>query len=132
VIVDLDTSGSISQKQLTEFLSEVVGILKQHNNVELTILSNDTEVYNPKTIQNPTLRDVAKYKCKGGGGTDHKPVFEWVNKNKPTAQVMICFTDGYSSFPKPSEVRINTIWVVSDGDSKRIPFGEIIELKRND
>ena len=132
VIVDLDSSGSISQKQLTEFLSEVVGILEQFNNVELTMLSNDTEVYNPKTIQNPTIRDVANYKVKGCGGTNHKPVFEWIRKNKPTSQLLIAFTDGYTTYPKPSEVNINTIWVLSKGNKQNIPFGEIVELKRSD
>lgn len=132
VIVDLDTSGSISQKQLTEFLSEVVGILHQFNNVNLTLLSNDTKVYNPKTYMNPTINDVAKYKPNGGGGTDHRPVFEWVRKNMPTAQVLICFTDGMTTFPQPCEVNINTIWVISKGNKDSIPFGDVIELRRND
>jgi len=132
IIVDLDTSGSISQKQLTRFLSEIVGILRQFDNVEMTLLSSDTEVYNSKTIRNPTLNDIKKYKVKGGGGTDHKPVFKWIKKNKSNAQIVICFTDGYSSFPKPSDVRINTLWVLSEGKRENIPFGDIIELKESD
>ena len=129
VIIDIDTSGSISKKQLKEFLSEIVGIIRSFGNVSLTLISSDTKVYNPVTLHNPNIQDVLNYKPHGGGGTSHIPVFEWVKEHKPTAQLLICFTDGYTEFPNDSN--INTLWVIQDGNNVDIPFGMLVTLPKD-
>ena len=130
VIIDIDTSMSISQKELQIFSSEVLGIVNSFENIELTILYNDTEVYGPHRLQNPTADDIERLKPEGFGGTNHIPVFEWIDKNNSNAKLLICFTDGYTSFPK--DVNIDTLWVLSGNhcDKKNIPFGNVIVMPR--
>ena len=130
IICSIDTSGSISEEELTEFSSELLGIINSFENINLTIIYNDTEVYGPHRLQNPTPSDIIKLKPKGGGGTNHIPVFEWVNKNNENASLLICFTDGYTSYPNNSS--IDTIWVLAGHhcDKDTIPFGRVIELPR--
>lgn len=130
VICSIDTSGSISSKELQVFSSELLGIINSFENVELTIIYNDTQVYGPHRLMNPTPEDIKRLKPKGGGGTDHVPVFEWISKNNSGARLVICFTDGYTTFPNNSP--IDTIWVLAGNhcNKDRIPFGRVIELPR--
>jgi len=131
IICDIDTSGSISAKELQEFSSELLGIINSFENVDLTIIYNDTEVYGPHKLRNPSPDDIKRLKPEGGGGTNHIPVFEWIDKNEPQAKLLIAFTDGYTSFPKKSN--IDTIWVLGGYhcDKKDIPFGRVIELPKD-
>lgn len=136
VIVAIDTSGSISQDELTEFMSEVLSITNSFSNVELTLIECDADIHGVHSFKHATADDAAnQIELKGGGGTSHIPVFKWINENKPTARFIICFTDGYTSFPSANQVDIQTLWVVA-GDyrlmAKDFPFGDVIELpKRN-
>jgi len=132
IIVSIDTSGSISPKELLKFSSELLGIINSFDNVKLTIIYNDTEVYGPHRLTNPTPDDIKRLKPEGGGGTDHRPVFEWVDKNMETAKLLICFTDGYTSFPRGSA--LDTIWVLAGYHCNKdnIPFGRVIELPKEE
>jgi predicted metal-dependent peptidase len=132
VVISIDTSGSIGEKELTQSLSETIGILKNFNNVEMTIIFNDTEVYGPHKFQNPTPDRIMKVKPEGGGGTNHIPVFKWMNEKQPNAKLLICFTDGQTSYPD-SPKGLNTIWVLLGSwrcDVKDIPFGKVVELPK--
>ena len=134
VMVWVDTSGSISQDELVMFMSEVVAILRQFRNVDLTIGDCDCQVNSVKEFRNASLDDVLKrFKLRGGGGTSHLPVFNWINKNKPNTKLVICFTDGFTSFPAKKDVRANVLWVVAGqwrAASDVFPFGEVIELPK--
>jgi len=35
----------------------------------------------------------------GGGGTDHRPVFDWIENEGMDPACLICLTDMYSTFP---------------------------------
>jgi predicted metal-dependent peptidase len=136
VMVAVDTSGSISQKELTEFISEISSIVNSFKNVELTIMDCDCQVNGVHTMRNATaeqvIHDVGK-NLRGGGGTSHKPVFNWINKNKPTAKFVICFTDGYTEFPSKSEVKQPVLWVVAGNyrqEKGHFPYGDVIELPK--
>jgi predicted metal-dependent peptidase len=131
LLCSIDTSGSISKDELHKFLSELLGITNSFDNVDLKVIFNDTNVYGPYTFLNPTSNDIMELKPEGGGGTDHRPVFEWVEKNCDcSTKLIICFTDGYTSFPK-SIPSIDTLWVLNGFyDKNNIPFGKVIEIPR--
>jgi predicted metal-dependent peptidase len=130
IVVSLDTSGSISNKEYQTFLGELLGITNSFSSINLKVIFNDTQVYGPFEFLNPTQDDIIKMKPLGGGGTDHIPVFEWVNKEASNAQLIICFTDGYTSYPKDSP--IDCIWVLAGShyNKNNIPFGSVVELPR--
>jgi predicted metal-dependent peptidase len=65
--------------------------------------------------------------CKGRGGTDFRPAFDWVRDNASDARVLIYLTDGWGEFPK--EVPdIPTLWLSWDLAESGYPFGQVVPL----
>ncbi len=117
VLVSVDTSGSISNEELSIFMREVVGIAKSFDSVEFRIITHDSEVQDDILVKNGNIAKLKKIKIHGGGGTDHRPVYEYIEKKRYTknAKLLISFTDGYSAYPeKPC---IPTIFILA-GDHK--------------
>jgi len=132
-IVAIDTSGSISQEELVEFMSEVRGIFQQFQVVRLTVMTCDTKVYNPQTITSEI--QLRGYRPYGGGGTDFRPVFKYIRENISNPKVLIYFTDLYGTFPEPDEVPsgMAVIWVASkQARSEDAPIGITIRMKKYD
>jgi len=87
VLVGIDTSGSVSEKDLIEFFSEIQHMYK--TGVTITVAEGDANINN-----------VYEYKGKmpefvtGRGGTDMNPFIEYFNKHKEFNSLII-LTDGY-------------------------------------
>jgi len=112
IVVSVDTSGSISQKELTQFLSEIIGISKSFSSVSMTLIICDCKIHDVIEISNGNIEKIMNLKIKGGGGTDHHPVFSHIEKNMPNAKILVSLTDGYTSV---GDVTINTLWVICEG-----------------
>ena len=125
IIVSVDTSGSINEEKLKEFVSELIYIAKSFNNITITLIICDCEIKDVIEVSNGNIEQLLGYNFKGGGGTSHIPIFDWISNNKPYAKILIAFTDLETEFPKEETIR--TIWLVK-GDKKEVPFGEIISL----
>ena len=133
VVVAIDTSGSISQDELSQFLTEVVSIIRTFRNVDLTIIDCDCEIQSAKTYKNARIDDALEFNLSGGGGTSHIPVFNWIKDNLPSARLLVAFTDGYTSFPDRKDVNLDTLWVVAGSwraNVEDFPFGQVIELPK--
>ena len=133
VVVAVDTSGSISQDELTSFMAEIISIIRTFKNVDMTIIDCDCRVNSAKTYKNATVDDALEFKLKGGGGTSHVPVYKWINENMPAAKLLIAFTDGMTEFPNEKDVNTNTLWVLAGyyrASKEHFPFGEVIELPK--
>lgn len=115
IVVAIDTSGSISQKDLTEFISEIVYLSRSFNNLKITIITCDADVQDVYTIDNGNINDVMDIKIHGGGGTSFNPPVRWCIENKPNTRLLIYFTDGYGDLSISSPFRI--VWVLNSGDS---------------
>ena len=96
MIVAIDTSGSVSDKELNKALSEIYGIYDSHPSCELDILIGDTELKEHKKIYPGQRDEILAMKNKGGGGTSHKFVFDWIKNSNSNPNVLVLFTDGYS------------------------------------
>jgi len=121
-VVALDTSGSIGQKELQNFLSEVYGILKSFGRVDLWAVSCDAMVRNPQPIE--STYDLETYKPVGGGGTDFRPVFQWVQEHLPTADFVVYFTDGMGEFGEDPGKPV--LWVMTT--EVEAPYGVTVRL----
>ena len=60
----------------------------------------------------------------GGGGTSFVPVFEWLEDQDITPEVLIYFTDGMGQYPL-DEPNYPVIWVVTEDTN--VPFGDMIK-----
>ncbi len=127
VFLAVDTSGSINQNLMGQFLGEVQGILGAYPHLEATLYYADAACYGPYELS----VDTQIPKPKGGGGTDFRPFFEIIDRELDGSANGVCIylTDGYGTFPA-SAPQIPTLWVLSPGSisEKQVPFGEAIRL----
>lgn len=129
VIVAIDTSGSIGQAELDMFFAELHGILEDVKPEELQVVWCDAKVHRVDSLDDVgDLVALRMQKAPGGGGTDFRPVFEYVEKQGRRPDAVVYLTDGYGSFPAHAPD-----YPVIFGDiakNPNYPFGEVVEIPR--
>ncbi len=123
--VAVDTSGSIKPDEIREFLSEVTAI-KGQMRARVTLLPCDSQlaagapwVYEPwEELELPT-------QLRGGGGTDFRPVFEWLDSQGLRPDLLVYFTDAAGQFP-PHEPNFPVLWLVKGRE--QTPWGQRVQL----
>ena len=123
----IDTSGSISNYEISKFMREIKGIINAYPNLNCRLWYADHECYGPYNID--SMENVPT--PKGGGGTDFEPFFKDITKKEFNNNDGVCIylTDGYGYFPE-KEPDLPVLWVVIPGGAEReyFPFGEIVKL----
>lgn len=104
VLVAVDTSGSISNKELIDFFSEIEHLYK--TGVHVDVIEFDSTIQN-KFVYKGQKTDI---KIVGRGGTDMSDVYNHYIEN-PDYSTLVIFTDGYLNINYPR--RKNMIWVIS-------------------
>lgn len=125
VCVAIDTSGSITESDLRDFLSEVKGIMEAYDEYKIRVITWDTSVYNPQEFNSDNMADITTYEPGGGGGTDPHCVWEWLKENDIEPKKLIMFTD-YCFFgwrPKDVEDYCDTVWVIKGNKEAEPEFG---------
>jgi len=122
VFVSIDASGSIDQKTITEFLSEIQGMFEEFSSFDVTVSSFDTSLYNPVTFTQDN-GDLTTYEVKGGGGTACSPIFEYLEENDIVPDELIILTDGYiNDWGNPNYC--DTTWIIKNTNRSIVaPFG---------
>jgi predicted metal-dependent peptidase len=125
VCVAIDTSGSITEKDLKDFLSEVKGIMESYDEYKIHVITWDTEVHNPQIFTSENLEDIASYVPGGGGGTEPHCVWEWLQENEIEPKKLIMFTDFCFFGWRPNDVQdyCDTVWVIKGNRSAEPEFG---------
>ena len=113
----LDTSGSINEVLLKNFLRECKNIL-QHSRVKVGCF--DTEFYGFHEIR--TEEDIENMRFQGGGGTDFDVA---VGAFSRRVENKIIFTDGEASMP---EKPMDAIWIVFGGTRINPRGGRVIDI----
>lgn len=126
VAVGMDSSGSISDEMIRDFLGEVKGIMTQFADFKLLLWCSDTEVYNPQTYTPDNLDEIDDYKVMGRGGNDFNCNWRYMKDNDIMPEKFIHFTDGYDcglGFGDP--LYCDTVYVIHSDPEHRIksPFG---------
>ncbi len=127
VLVAIDSSGSINQRELTALASEVRAICETYPDINVTLYYADTQLYGPYELKASAPLPAPK----GGGGTDFRPFFDVLQDSlRPREYTLaIYLTDGYGDFPRtPPSAPV--LWVVTPGGRKLedFPFGEAVRL----
>jgi predicted metal-dependent peptidase len=127
VYLAIDTSGSICDKTLGIFISEVKGILGAYPHLDCDLYYVDSEAYGPY----PLTLEAPLPTLEGGGGSSFVSFFDRVGEtwHEHTQAICIYLTDGYGEFPIPTPA-FPTLWVVTPGglDLSQFPFGESVRL----
>ena len=129
VSVAIDMSGSISDKQAKDFLSEVKGIMDEYTDFKLDLWCFDTDVYNYKQFTGDTADEIMSYKCKGGGGTDFDANYNFMKEQGIEPKRFIMFTDGYPCGSWGDENYCETLFIVHGNETIIAPFGQTAHYK---
>ena len=113
----LDTSGSINEVLLKNFLRECKNIL-QHSKLKVGCF--DTEFYGFYEIR--TEEDIENMRFVGGGGTDFDVA---VGAFSRRVENKIIFTDGEASMP---DMPLDAIWIVFGGEKINPKGGKVIHI----
>lgn len=125
VVVAVDTSGSIGQKELDMFFAEMRGILEDCRPEKIMLMWADAKVHRVDDLYGP--EDLQGLKPVGGGGTDFVPVFDEIRKLGVTPEALVYLTDLYGRFP--SRPTYPVIWgSISKGVP--VPFGDLVEIPK--
>ena len=126
IILLLDYSGSISDRLINRFMSEINNLRRKHK-FETVVISHDTRVADVKSFGK---EQEIKFETNAGGGTAFKPAYDYINANIRDAVGIVHFTDMYTGDlrqikpPKADVVFMN----YGDKDAKA-PFGKIIYME---
>jgi len=121
--VAIDASGSISQADATDFLSEVEGIMSQYDDYNIRIWSFDTEVYNDQTFSLENGDDVSTYQIKGGGGTSFDVNWKYMKDNGIEPKIPVMFTDGYTGDGWGDGDYCETVFIIKHNQTALAPHG---------
>jgi predicted metal-dependent peptidase len=119
----LDTSGSIGDAELAAFAAEI-DALKGQLRARVTVHACDRALASDgpwifEAWQPIVLPD----RPQGGGGTDFRPVFEWLRESPARPDALVYFTDGCGDFPlQPPPYPV--LWLVKG--NAEVPWGERI------
>jgi len=126
IIIGVDSSGSISDAEYSQFLSEIFAMTRAVQNLRATILICDAEISQVVEIDN-NFNPEMDIEGRGYGGTSCRPVFQWIKEEKnENVKLLIYLTDGYIDEPDETiyESGYPVLWVVT-------PRGSINFLKAN-
>ena len=130
-VIAIDTSESVSGPLVRKFLEHTFQILKESQDytrdVNVHVIQCDAKVQADTKITD--LRDVDKlmegFYIRGFGGTDFRPVFDYVDSLKKRGELkdlkgLIYFTDGYGQFPEKMP-EYETAFVFLDEGERETP-----------
>jgi predicted metal-dependent peptidase len=98
IVIGIDTSGSIGDKELGAFLAEVSGICRDLSISVVHVVYCHSSIYHVDDYTTEDLPIVAG--PVESGGTSFTPVFNWVTEQGIDPACLIYLTDGYGDAPE--------------------------------
>lgn len=121
-VVAVDSSGSISDEEFGKFFKEIS--IMHAAKVAITYVECDADIQ--KVDEYKKRPSLHKHERIGYGGTDFRPVFQFVKKKfykngrgkefklkGRNIDGIIYLTDGYGSYPEPRDIICPVIWVMT-------------------
>ena len=116
--VAIDTSGSVSNEALSQFMKEIEQIAKY---AKVTVVEADAEVKNSYVF-----KPKKEYNISGRGGTAYQPAFDFFNKEKDI-DALIYFGD-MDSADQPSKPKYPVLWAIVGNQQPPGDFGAQIRI----
>jgi predicted metal-dependent peptidase len=121
-----DTSGSRDTEEArTECATEVTSIVEETKPEKVYVIYGDDGVGRVDIFEQG---EPVTFNPIGGGGTDFRPIFKWIEDNNIEIACLIGITDLYGSFPD-REPDYPVLWAKTT--EVEPPFGESIKINDN-
>ena len=131
LVVAVDTSGSVGQRELSAFMAEIKSICDTVHPECIRLLYWDTKVRQDEKYDMADLDDLIKTtKPKGGGGTDVGCVGEYLTAKGIKPQAAIVLTDGYVGHW--GKWACPVLWCILDNRSATPDVGKHVHIKSRD
>ena len=128
VVVVIDCSGSISDEQLEQFVSELRAIKSDYPKVKVMVFTHDVEVDGPFEIEDERFNHLP---ITLRGGTDFRKAFKAIDeifKESPYELAgVVWLTDGNGDYPDKAP-GYPVLWVLSGSYKVEPPFGLVVEM----
>jgi len=130
LVIAMDTSGSIQGPILTEFLSEMNGIVRDTGADRVDVVYWDTEIAGHEIHKGSNKDIVHRTNPKGGGGTDPDCVVDFMTGQDFKPDALIMLTDGYmhTNKPKWAAIKVPTLWCVIGNEKYEVPNGQKLNI----
>lgn len=122
--VAVDASGSMSDRQIADVLSEIEEIIRIFR-LEMLVSYFDVTITEPVVLSG---KNFAGIQPMGGGGTSFDCIFNLLTTMCPMPDILIIMSDGYTEFPDKKAARgIPVLWMINNMDVE-IPWGHVARL----
>jgi predicted metal-dependent peptidase len=131
IAIAIDTSGSIGDKMLKDFLGEVQGIMDSFPQYKIHSVSFDTDTHNPAQYDSDNLYSICEYEPGGGGGTDFDAIYRYLKDEDIQPRRLVVFTDGYPFGSWGDENYTDTVWILHGTTTIVPPWGQYAYYEEN-
>jgi predicted metal-dependent peptidase len=126
IVIAVDTSGSITPEDLNQFSAEVTAICEDLPISTVKVLYCDEQVTEGPEYTKDDLP--VRLTPQGGGGTDFRPVFDFVREHGIDPACLIYITDGYGKAPDRAPP-YDVLWALTE-DRPPAQWGERLNLRK--
>ena len=122
IVIAVDCSGSIGQREINEFATEVKSLKEDGNPSALHVVYFDSEVSHYEYFGRD---DEVHIEAHGGGGTAFSPIFKYLDDNAIVPVACVVLTDlccdDFGDVPD-----YPVLWVSNHSD--KAPWGEVVKM----
>lgn len=131
LLLAMDTSGSVEGQLLTEFLSEMNGLVKSVGIDRLDIVYWDAEIQAHEIFTGGVKDIVHRTNPKGGGGTNPDVVVDLIVEKQLKPDAIIMLSDGYmhTNRQKWAAITAPTLWCIIGNDNYEVPNGQKLVIR---
>jgi predicted metal-dependent peptidase len=123
IAIAVDCSGSVSSRQLGLFEAEIRSIMAGQRPRLVHVFYFDAAVQKVETYQAGQPVSLSPV---GGGGTDFRPCFNWLEERGIVPQTLVLLTDLCGTFPSEAPP-YPVIWASTE--ARRAPFGQVVPME---
>jgi predicted metal-dependent peptidase len=130
IAIVIDTSGSISEKDLSKYIGEFLFIISRYRPELVHLLYCDAAIQGVESHpwQGFDVDQLSKH-APGGGGTSFLPPFEYLTKEGINPLILVYFTDTEGDFP-PIAPDYPVVWV-SNNSYAQVPWGDLLIIEKD-
>lgn len=123
MLVGIDTSASVSNKELHEFVSELTYMYKA--GTDIYILECDARIHKQYEYRPGCITEIS-----GRGGTSFDPVVDYYKEHYKDFDSLVYFTDGEAPYDHLKIPQNNMLWVISSNGSKGTYPGKTLYIPK--
>jgi len=132
LVLALDTSGSIGQREITVMLTEAASILETVKPNKVRVLYWGSDVVRDEVYEMHELDQmIASTKPVDGGGTDVRCVTEYMRENQISPSAVVVLTDGYL-YGGWGTWTCPVLWTILDNENANPDVGKRVHIKARD